>query len=96
MMKIKSLLAKEILFKFEKKYHIKVFKASAKENINVTDSFVHLTKLMIEVSDAMNSEFKMASEEPSKAQRPGSSFHLKRPSNQNSQEEVLYEEQNPC
>ena len=95
-MKIKSRLVKEILFKFEKKYHIKVFKASAKDNINVTEAFIHLTKLMIEVSDMFNTEFKISAQEPSKAQRPGNSFHLKRPSNQNNQEEFYYEESNPC
>ena len=85
-------------FKFEKKYKMKVFEASARDNDNVTEAFIHLTKLAIETTDFNNGimpdnnvNYGLSSAE-SKAQRPGGSFTLKRPTNSPKFEES---EENP-
>ena len=78
------------IIKFEKKYDIKVFQSSAKHNENVNDPFIHLTKEMVENDDLKNGRKsnakllskKRVSYDNLKAQRPGGSFHLKRPTNE--------------
>ena len=79
------------------KYHIKVFEASAKDNQNVTEAFVYLTKLMMHVDDSFNqtpltqdsSKGEEFSQEPSKASKPVNSFGLKKPSNDRSERDQV-------
>ena len=73
------------IIKFQKKYQIRVFCTSARDSTNVSEAFIHLTKDMVQVvedfKERTSKDAMIFSSDPSKAQRPGNSFHLKRPRN---------------
>ena len=72
------------MIKFEKKYHVKIFEASARDNVNVTESFVYLTKQMMHVDDVINNMSTQRDEcgkdqfsnDPPKAQKPEKSVEF--------------------